>query len=629
MEQRVIDRLKAKLAKAQSEEEVLKEICSRFEDENFLGVCLLYMEAPGKIQLIKHSCCCAEPEICERLHAEEAMEQMHWKIISENRPVSFKITDASFPITLHGYPLLTRGKRCFGSLFIACRGDSKPKHAKTLVKLLGEIFSVIIIRKRIISNPSIVADILNLVDEAIWVIDENDIILDANPAAEAMFGVPLVDLIGKSCQEVAAEYEYFPNVCALTRKAAATGRASAIESKAGLIYSLNVYRMKTEGAGTIYIYIAREISKHVRYHMQLIQADRAKNMERITAGLAHEINNPLTAIIGFAGILLDMEKDKTKKALLKKIHQEANRCASIIKGLYALAPNAFPDYTITDINQVITGITELKLSFYKMHSIKLQLELDPDIPSIYTIPSAVYEAVNNIVNNAEDAVLKRERDRLIRIRTSSDGEYINIDIENNGPSIPPEIMEKIFEPFFSTKPKGEGTGVGLSLAKEAIEQIGGRIIVENLEPTGVRFTIQIPAHTPRSERMMKRLQLTGERILIVSQEPVVSEMLAMLLERSGAETAIAKDKEEIFKLLEKQGPFSRIIINETTEDIPLPKLVSEIMELYPYFRNRCIALVSVPLKADERIAIRSSGCKILLKPFSESELLRELLEEEE
>lgn len=228
-----------------------------------------------------------------------------------------------------------------------------------------------------------------------------------------------------------------------------------------------------------------EITKVLK---NIIQAEKLAEIGQLAAGVAHEINNPLTGILTNASLMYeDVPDDDPKKADLKVIVDETLRCRKIVKGLLDFARQSPPQRQLLSLNEVVEDVVTLVRNQANFRNIKIELELDPQIPKIMADKDQIRQVVLNIVLNAADAM--PDGGKFI-IRSKVTGENIELVFADTGVGISPEIKAKIFEPFVTTKKNG--TGLGLSIAYGIIERQKGKISVESELNKGTTFTIILP-----------------------------------------------------------------------------------------------------------------------------------------
>jgi signal transduction histidine kinase len=252
---------------------------------------------------------------------------------------------------------------------------------------------------------------------------------------------------------------------------------------------------------------------------QLIQSEKMASLGELTAGIAHEIQNPLNFVNNFSEVnaeLLDELKQElangnTQSAMAladsvrenqEKINHHGRRADGIVKGMLQHSRTSSGQKEPTDINALCDEY--LRLAYHglrakdKSFNAKFETQLEPALPKINVVPQEIGRVVLNLINNAFYAVSERAKREgtsyqpQVTVTTKKTGDKIEIQVSDNGPGIPDSIREKIFQPFFTTKPTGQGTGLGLSLSYDIVKAHGGEIEVEAKENEGTTFKILIP-----------------------------------------------------------------------------------------------------------------------------------------
>lgn len=254
--------------------------------------------------------------------------------------------------------------------------------------------------------------------------------------------------------------------------------------------------------------------------VQLIQAEKMASLGELTAGIAHEIQNPLNFVNNFSELTNELinemneEIDKGDyeevKALsvdikenLEKINHHGKRADSIVKGMLMHSRTSSGQKDLTDINSLVDEF--LRLSFHglrakdKSFNSDFKTNFEPSLPKVAVIPQDMGRVFLNLINNAFYAVNEKKKSSpdlkpLVEVSTKNLGKSIQVTISDNGGGVPEHIKSKIFQPFFTTKPTGEGTGLGLSLSYDIVKAHGGELMVESEDGEGTVFSIQLPVN---------------------------------------------------------------------------------------------------------------------------------------
>lgn len=230
---------------------------------------------------------------------------------------------------------------------------------------------------------------------------------------------------------------------------------------------------------------------------QLVQSEKMAAVGQLVAGVAHELNNPLTSILGFAEILKDQSQlDASHRFDLERIYQEAERARRIIQNLLRFSRQEEPSRQPSDINHVVDRTLALREYQLRVNNINLVKHLDPRLPLTVIDEHEMEQVFLNILLNAEQAILEsRDRGEIVVTTRLEASNEISISFRDDGPGIKPEHLPKLFEPFFTTKEVGKGTGLGLALVYGILKQHTGKIRVESESGHGACFIISLPVRS--------------------------------------------------------------------------------------------------------------------------------------
>jgi len=261
----------------------------------------------------------------------------------------------------------------------------------------------------------------------------------------------------------------------------------------GRSYAITSAMFEFEGKKNI-VFFMRDVTEVKKMREHLIQKDRYTSIGTLSSGIAHEINNPLTGIIGFAQMLKMVDGCKQSTELIDKILECADRCKKIVESLLIYARQKPSTKSLESINDLIERTIDLVGYNLKKNNICVEKELS-NIPVAFIDGQQLQQAIINMIINAQDAIISAKRDKgVIRIKTEFEekGKMIFINISDNGKGISKEIIGKIFDPFFKSKPFGEAMGLGLSIAYGIVKGHNGDILVETKEGVGTTFVIKLP-----------------------------------------------------------------------------------------------------------------------------------------
>lgn len=334
-------------------------------------------------------------------------------------------------------------------------------------------------------------NIIDAITDYLFVIDNEYRILRTNKAFASLFGKEPADIIMKPYYELYGLKG--PHEWCETPDTIRKSGPKSVERKLGdsyfLISSFPISFDEHEAA----VYIMKDITETRRLKDQVYHLDKLSSLGTLTSGVAHEINNPLTGIIGYTEMMLMKETDETKKKYLKHIYDSAIRCKSIVENMLTFSRQRPSQKSPEDINNIIEKTVELHEYWLRNTNIEIIRDFGK-IPLLLLDRQQMQQVILNLLINAEHAISDAGRKGKIVLHTSYDSNdgHVEIRISDNGVGIPDEIRHRIFDPFFTTKPVNKGTGLGLSIAHGIIAELNGTIDVESRAGEGSTFIIKLP-----------------------------------------------------------------------------------------------------------------------------------------
>ena len=237
----------------------------------------------------------------------------------------------------------------------------------------------------------------------------------------------------------------------------------------------------------------RDVTDLKRLEEQLIQAEKLAAMGQMLAGVAHELNNPLTAILGVTELLREREgTDDPTKRQLELTHRQARRAARIVQNLLEFSRPASPHKKSLDINGLIERTLQLHEHSLRRNNVEVEFRPQPGLPGVIGDANQLIQIFLNLVTNAEQAIREVRDSGRIQVRLASDANRVRVTVQDDGIGIRPEALPRIFDPFYTTKRPGGGTGLGLSICMSIIREHGGNIEAETLPAGGTAFTVSLP-----------------------------------------------------------------------------------------------------------------------------------------
>jgi len=397
-------------------------------------------------------------------------------------------------------------------------------------------------------------------------------------------------------------------------------------------FSCNISLVR-EPAGkkiNFFLVIARDLTEKNKIEKTIATMDRLASLGEMCAGIAHELNNRLVPIISYAELLMKRPLDGKIAKMLASIYNSAMGCGEIIHALLDFARQRSPRKEIISINDVIEKT--LSLFNYKLESsgINLIKELCPSLPLTVADPQQIEQVLVNIINNAIQAM---EKGGKLIIKTSSDKGIIAISITDTGCGIPENHIDRIFDPFFSTKEIGKGTGLGLSVSYGIIKAHGGEIHVSSREGQGTTFVIELPitldttpekSPSPTSPPEPEPASSNNRKVLIIDDEQNILPVLQEILEMEGFKVDCVSSATEALKMVSEKD-YDVILTDIRMPGIDGCQFYRLMAEKSPKLKQRVVFMTGdiVDHELGElKKFIATTGCPYLLKPFSPSELKR-------
>jgi len=360
-----------------------------------------------------------------------------------------------------------------------------------------------------------------------------------------------------------------------------------------------------------------------RTQEQLLQSEKMSAVGQLISGVAHELNNPLTAILGYAQLLESEPLPDRARDFVQKLYKQTQRTHRVVQNLLSFARQRKPQRVETDLRRVLEDTLALRDYDLKLNNIEVVREFAESVPTVIADPHQMEQVFLNIVNNASDAMLEIRRGGTVRVRIYADSARVYTEFHDSGPGL--KDGKKIFDPFFTTKPAGKGTGLGLSICYGIVKEHGGEITAYNHPDGGAVFRLSLPisaksAQTTRDAiRANIEPQLKG-RILLVDDEEALLEFEREVLMKAGAEVSTASSGEEALEIL-KQEDFDVVV-----SDGRMPGAVNGIdlfewvLKNKPELRGRVMLTVSNVAEVDTPF-LQQHNVPCLVKPFAIADLI--------
>lgn len=371
-------------------------------------------------------------------------------------------------------------------------------------------------------------------------------------------------------------------------------------------------------------------SRAVQAEMQrqreaLYQSEKLSAMGQLLASVAHELNNPLSVVVGQSLMLQETAAESHVTERAAKIGNAADRCARIVKTFLAMARQQPVEMATVDLNAVVETALEVTGYALRSHDIEVALRLAPELPPVWADADQLNQVLTNLLVNAQQALEEQPEPRRVDIATRYDptARQVLLLLEDNGPGMPPEIRSRIFEPFFTTKDKGSGTGIGLAMSHRILASHGGAIDCDTAPGRGALFTIRLPAAVPEVADTRQGAAGTGSKaplhILIVDDEPDVADVIAEMLRSDGHRTEVVNSGQAALTRAAAER-FDLVLSDIRMPGLDGPALYARLLESCAGLRGRIGFITGDALSLKARQFLQSTDCPRLEKPVTLVEL---------
>ncbi len=475
--------------------------------------------------------------------------------------------------------------------------------------------------------------------DLIFVLDREGKFVFANSQSEEMLGYPADELVGQDF----IQFVHPDDVARATREL-----REALASGSDL--RSTEYRIRHRGGGYRDLYITatfvadegsqvqlqgigRDVTERNRLQFQLRQSEKMAAIGQLVSGVAHELNNPLTTVVGYSQFLQRADVSDDVRHKLGSIYRDAQRCARIVRNLLTFSRQREVEQAHVDVNEVIENALELQSYQLRVNNIEVVRELDENLPHTMGDPYQLQHVLINLIVNARQAIVQESGGGKLTVRSKlvNDGELIRLEVSDEGPGIPPDILNQIFDPFFTTREVGQGTGLGLSICFGIIREHEGRIWAENNSDLyndagrrGATFFVELPVRemgTGWAEALIAQRCVVndGQAILVVEDEEEVAKLLRDILRDAGYWVTLTSSGEEAVQRL-SEGVYDAIITDIKMPGMDGRELYNYLVEHQPAMARRVVFVTGDLTSADTQAFLSEVDNLCIGKPFDVTEV---------
>jgi two-component system, NtrC family, sensor kinase len=449
-------------------------------------------------------------------------------------------------------------------------------------------------------------------------------VLRVNPALARHLDMDLVAVRGRSVADLLAGWEGGPTGSGCAR-CIASGQAMTEECNipgTGEIF-LHTYSPWRDAEDRVVgvVWISKDVTTQRQLQQQLTHSEKMVAMGRLISGVAHELNNPLTAIFGNAQLLKLGAADEATRQRAEVLVSEAERAAKIVRNLLAFARPYKPERRPLHLPPLVEETLSLRSYELRVHNVQLQVDLPPELPPILADPHQIQQVLVNLLINAEHAVTGRSGACIqVSAQVASD-ERVRLRVADNGAGIPLDVLGRIFEPFFTTKEDGKGTGLGLAICYAIVQEHGGRIRAGNRPEGGAWFEFELPAHTDApAAASSETAQVAGppptrqKQILVADDEAAIGRVVAGALTMMGHQVDVVQDGALAVERLQEVN-YDLVFMDMKMPGFDGETIYDEVIARKA-IRPEVIIMTGDTISKNTRSFLERTGLRCIEKPFN-------------
>jgi two-component system NtrC family sensor kinase len=459
--------------------------------------------------------------------------------------------------------------------------------------------------------------------------DEAGRITEFNRAAEDLTGCFATEALGQPLNTI------FPSA-AFQVEAGRKGQELVLTRPDGSACEIHLVSARlTQDSGEIAgsVFLGTDVTDLRRAEKSLAQAERLSSLGEVVAGVAHELNNPLSAVLGYAQLLQsDRGRDELERDL-SRIVESARRCQRIVVNLLSFARKHPAKKMAQDLNACVRKVIDLKTYHLRAARVDVRWELTEPLPRALFDFHQIEQVILNLLNNAEQAIAGTGKPGHVVICSYAKDDGVCLEIEDDGPGVPQSVRHRIFDPFFTTKDVGMGTGLGLSVSYGILQEHQGRIeLRSDRSASGACFVLTLPrAYGVAAEEAVPETLtppsslLLGRRVLVAEDEPLVLDLFSRVLEQDGATVTRARDGEEAWsRILETD--FDLIVADLRMPNLDGRALYERVVDEKPSMVRRFVFATGDLVRQESLKFLEGLPNRILAKPLDVDNVRRVLVQ---
>jgi two-component system NtrC family sensor kinase len=365
-----------------------------------------------------------------------------------------------------------------------------------------------------------------------------------------------------------------------------------------------------------------------RLQQQVYHLSRLASAGRLVSVVVHEVNNSLSGILGYAQLLLAQDLPSSARRDLGRIHDETLRTARVAQRLLKFSRAGIGERCNFSLVDLVQRCAELKRRDFALHSIRLELDLPADLPPLHGDETLVAQVIINLLTNAQQSIAAVREQGLVRVTARQSARRVVVEVEDDGPGIPDHLQDRVFEPFYTSRPDASGTGLGLTLCREIVVEHGGEIRVGNGRLPGACLRLLFPpaaatvALPPAPAEPESAPPLRDCRIVVIEDEPSMRELLTRSFAGNGNHTVVFEHGEDALPYLASAA------VDLILSDIRRPgldgiRLHDHLARTRPALLRRILFITGDVLSPETAAFLQRTQARWLMKPLRLDALLEE------
>lgn len=472
--------------------------------------------------------------------------------------------------------------------------------------------------------------------DAIVTLDRRGVITSFNEAAERVWNVQAEVAVGRRWDEVL--FFDAPEMVDEQINRALAGESRAFEvsvrrpdGERGVV-AMTISPLVEDGRVTTVLGIVRDVTEQRQVQAQLLQAEKMSAIGQLVGGMAHEINNPLASILVNMELLLGDAKDPAQAESLQAIKAETDRAAQIVRNLLTYVRGQGSERALVDLREAIRSALALRRSQLLNRQIEVFADLPPQPVFVWGNTVNLQQVLMNLLLNAEHAIHSHRGRGHLWIRLAVTAGNATITVDDDGPGIPPECVTRIFDPFYTTKPEGEGTGLGLSVSAGIVADHQGKIAATQRPGGGARFEVELPLRQAEPLEAMttagaaagpRPVSARRGRILLVDDEPDIRRSISKFLVRSGWTVDLADSGDEGLRQLQ-HGGYDAVLCDLRMPGMSGHEFYRRLQAMNSPAIDRLIFMTGDVLSPEASRFLQEAARPVLSKPFALKDLTEAL-----